>query len=105
MTRLGCAMATAVAAATLPTAPAAAGGPEEEFLKSIGYASTAWPWSTPQAAVNAGYTVCRSWDHDTRLEDQVSELVNATGLPAHQSSRFVSAATSYFCPEYTYKLL
>jgi len=98
------AAAAAVGAVALITAPLAAAGPEEDFLKVIADGGIEWPSGSTQAIIDGGHGVCEDWDNGASFADEVASITDATGWSDYDAGFFIGAATGAFCPEYEAKV-
>lgn len=101
---LACAAASAIGAVALTTAPVAAAGPEEDFLRIISDAGIVWEPSDTAAVLDTGHAVCTDWSTGATFADEVADLLRVTAWTDRQAQVFVEAATNAFCPQFEYKI-
>lgn len=78
--------------------PARADAADDEFLailKSDGITHV-----SPEAAIEAGRTVCQYLDQGKTLEQVAYDVVFSSRLPAYDSGYFVGASTRADCPQH-----
>jgi hypothetical protein len=86
------------AAALLPTAPASADPTDVAFVAALAKEGIAF--SDHNTAIAIGHTVCAGFDKNNKSSVVVMKLMKDTGLSLKQSSYFVGASISAYCPQY-----
>jgi hypothetical protein len=97
---LACAAAAAIGAVALATAPVAAAGPEDDFLRIIANEGIVWEPADTPAVLDTGHAVCTDWSNGAVFADEVSDLLSVTEWTDYQARVFVGAATGAFCPQF-----
>jgi Protein of unknown function (DUF732) len=94
----GCAVLLS-AAALLPAAPALADPTDVAFVAAL--AKEGIVFTDQNTAVSIGHTVCAGLDKTNKTSVLAMKLMKDTDLSLKQSSYFVGASISAYCPQYT----
>ena len=87
------------AAMLLPTAPASADPTDAAFVAALAKQGIGFP--DHDTAIALGHTVCAGLDKTDKSSVLVMKLMKDTDLSLKQSSYFVGASISAYCPQYT----
>ncbi|HWF70903.1 MAG TPA: DUF732 domain-containing protein [Mycobacterium sp.] len=86
------------AAALLPTAPASADPTDVAFVAALAKEGIAFP--DHRAPIAIGHTICAGFDNNDKSSVLAMKLMKDTDLSLKQSSYFVGASISAYCPQY-----
>src|ERR1700758_4120454 len=86
------------AAALLCAAPASAEPPDGAFVAALAKQGIVFP--DGDTAVAIAHTVCAGFDKSNKSSLVVMKLMKDTDLSLRQSSYFVGASISAYCPQY-----
>jgi hypothetical protein len=86
------------AAALLFAAPASADPPDDAFVAALAKEGIVFP--DDNTAVAIAHTVCAGFDKSNKSSVVVMKLMKDTDLSLRQSSYFVGASISAYCPQY-----
>jgi hypothetical protein len=86
------------AAALLPAVPASADPTDDAFVAALAKEGIAFP--DQNTAIAIGHTVCAGFDKTNKSSVLVMKLMKDTDLSLKQSSYFVGASISAYCPQY-----
>jgi Protein of unknown function (DUF732) len=86
------------AAALLPLTPASADPTDAAFVSALAKEGIAF--RDHNAAITIGHTVCAGFERSDKSSVLVMKLMKDTGLSLKQSSYFVGASISAYCPQY-----
>ncbi len=86
------------AAALLSAAPASADPPDAGFVAALAKEGIVFP--DDNTAVAIAHTVCAGFDKSNKSSVLVMKLMKDTDLSLRQSSFFVGASISAYCPQY-----
>jgi hypothetical protein len=87
-----------LAAALLAASPANADPTDDAFVATL--AKNGITVSDPGSAAAMAQSVCDGFDHHQRPSMMAMKLMKQSGLSLKQSSYFVGAAISAYCPEH-----
>jgi Protein of unknown function (DUF732) len=88
-----------IAAALLTAAPANADATDDAFIAAL--TSNGITVSDRDSATAMAQAICDGFDHHQRPSLLAMKLMKQSGLSLKQSSYFVGAAISSYCPEYS----
>ena len=86
------------AAALLSAAPASADPSDDAFVAALAKEGIVFP--DDDTAVAIAHTVCAGFDKSNKSSVVVMKLMKDTDLSLRQSSYFVGASISAYCPQY-----
>ena len=86
------------AAAVVTAAPASADSADDAFVAAL--AKDGIVVSDRDAAITTAHTVCAGLDRNAKSSVLVMKLAGQTHLSLKQSSYFVGASVSAYCPQY-----
>jgi Protein of unknown function (DUF732) len=86
------------AGALLPAAPAWADPTDVAFVAAL--AKEGIVFTDQNAAVSIGHTVCAGLDKTNKTSVLAMKLMKGTDLSLKQSSYFIGASISAYCPQY-----
>jgi|ERR1700741_2969086 Protein of unknown function (DUF732) len=86
------------AAALLSAAPASADPTDHAFVAALAKEGIDFP--DDNTAIAMAHTVCAAFDKSNKSSLMVMKLMKATDLSLRQSSYFVGASISAYCPQY-----
>jgi uncharacterized membrane protein len=86
------------ATALLAAAPASADATDDAFVAALAKQGIAFPDNNTATAI--AHTVCAGFDKTDKSTILVMKLLKDTDLSLKQSSYFVGAAISGYCPQY-----
>ena len=86
------------AAALLSAAPASAEPPDAAFVAALAKQGIVFPDDNTEVAIT--HTVCAGFDKSNKSSVVVMKLMKDTDLSLRQSSFFVGASISAYCPQY-----
>ena len=87
-----------LSAALLSAAPASADAPDTGFVAALAKDGIVFP--DDNTAVAIAHTVCAGFDKGNKSGVLVMKLMKDTALSLRQSSFFVGASISAYCPQY-----
>jgi len=87
-----------LAAALFSAAPASADPNDGGFVDALAKDGIAFP--DPNAAISIAHTVCAGLDQSNKSSILAMKVMKETDLSMKQSSYFIGAAISAYCPQY-----
>jgi hypothetical protein len=86
------------AAALFSAAPASADPNDGAFVDALARGGIAFP--APNAAISIAHSVCAALDQSNKSSILAMKVMKETDLSMKQSSYFIGAAISAYCPQY-----
>jgi hypothetical protein len=92
------------AVVALAMAPAAAAGPEADFLAALADGGLSVPANANFRVISAGHSVCSDFASGNSYKDAIASVAGAFGGNSSMAGTFVRAAVDSFCPKYASEL-